>query len=195
MKSDLCNRVCVLAVEGRGDDDEQTRNQIRPLVPSSRNRLAARLCSVFAAKSRPASLRKGRGVTFQRPNREPARAIGLLKHTMPVFGRCCGLGAREDLPIHRPNETENDCPLNAAASAGQPRRIESLSRRMTRAGLQHSEDSGFPFLFTSRSDNSHMKRLGLLHLFFGGLSLFSALSFPFTFPLPRVIFSQVHNPT
>lgn len=94
-------------------------------------------------------------------NREPARAIGLLKHTRPhrLFGGCCGLGYAENSQSTGQRKTEN---------------VRAYS---------FCEPCGFPFFFTLAATTHYEASRAMLHVFFGGLSLFSASCFPFKLSL------------
>lgn len=99
-----------------------------------------------------------------------------------------------DYPIHRPDRKENDCSLNGGgtqwthcagvvqnkpAVKGQPKGELGRTRH-------HSGNNGFLFSFHVRSDNSHMKRLGLLHISLGGVLLFLLFWFCFTLGLTAI---------
>lgn len=127
------------------------------------------------------------GGDFPSLNRDTASCHTVRRNMVgPASAGACGR-AREDIQTHRPTEKENVSPLTAALlglpemTGSKRTRCKSPMRRHYES-VRHSEDCGFLFLSHFMSDNSNMRRLGLLYFLLGGVSCFllslSLLLFP-----------------
>ena len=123
---------------------------------------------------------QGRVGAFPLTNRADKWPVHTTLETWPVrlraflalAARHCSPSLPREMDCSLPFRTEkkNVSPLNGAAGIDRT----PFCRTWAIWRQHHSKDCGFPFLFPFRSDNSHMKRLGLLRLSLGGILLFSS---------------------
>lgn len=191
--SDLTKSSCVQAVEG---STHELASSFRHLFTSTRYRVARRSLGASSNLCRPATSSNGCGVTFHDSlSREPASCNRSAETSaarpwavLVSAVLCCGPSYPWKWNTQRTyrTEMENVSPLTSQSGVSAqsqpegswwtPVEMDGLINRCFQDAVRlrtvNSEDCSFLFLSHFMSDNSHMRRLGLLYFSLGGFLCF-----------------------